>query len=222
MIYFFLTLLFIILIIIVFIVGKMIFTTKTHNKLLKLKNKVENASAHVSVQVQRRFDLIPNLVEVVKGASAHEQQTIKNISILFEKYSHISNNAEKLSINEELSKLLNMLYREIELFPSIRANQNFLILQKELAEIEEDIAFARQFYNDAVTIYNNAIMSFPNNTIAQKYNFEKENLFDITKITDKTPQVRIVPKHPNEVKCSNCGAILKDGIRYCEFCGTTF
>lgn len=214
--------LFIILLAVIFFVCKAIFTAKTHNKLLSLRNKVENASAHVNVQVQRRFDLIPNLVEVVKGASAHEQQTIKNLSLLFEKYSHLNNNAEKLSANDELSKLLNLLYREIEFSTNLKANQNFVLLQKELTEIEEDIVFARQFYNDAVTIYNTAIMSFPNNTVAQKYHFEKENLFDITQCADRVPQIRIAPKQPNEIKCANCGAVLEDGIRYCKYCGTTF
>ena len=207
--------------IVVCVVGRIIFKMFTHNKLLKLKNKVENAAAHINVQLQRRFDLIPNLVETVRSASIHEQETIKKISSLFEKYLHINNNTEKLLMNDELSRLLNLLYKEIEMFPNMRANQNFLLLQKELAEIEEDISFARQFYNDAVTIYNNAIMSFPNNTVARKYNFEKEKLFDVTRDV-KAPQIRIMPKQPNEIKCATCGAILEDGIRYCKYCETTF
>lgn len=220
--YLLIAILFIVLLIVAFIVGKAIFTAKTHNKLLMLKNKVENASAHVNVQVQRRFDLIPNLVEVVKGASAHEQQTIKNLSLLFEKYSHINNNEERLLVNNELSRLLNMLYNEIGTFSDMKANQNFLMLQKELAEIEEDVAFARQFYNDAVTIYNNSIMSYPNNIVARKYRFEKEKLFDVIQSTDRIPRVRIAPKQPNEIKCVNCGAVLDDDVRYCKYCGTTF
>lgn len=207
--------------IVVCVVGTIIFKIFTHNKLLKLKNKVENAAAHINVQLQRRFDLIPNLVETVRSASMHEQETIKKISSLFEKYLHINNNTEKLLMNDELSRLLSLLYKEIEMFPNMRANQNFLLLQKELAEIEEDISFARQFYNDAVTIYNNAIMSFPNNTVARKYNFEKEKLFDVTRDV-KAPQIRIMPKQPNEIKCATCGAILEDGIRYCKYCETTF
>ena len=207
--------------IVVCVVGTIIFKIFTHNKLLKLKNKVENAAAHINVQLQRRFDLIPNLVETVRSASMHEQETIKKISSLFEKYLHINNNTEKLLMNDELSRLLSLLYKEIEIFPNMRANQNFLLLQKELAEIEEDISFARQFYNDAVTIYNNAIMSFPNNTVARKYNFEKEKLFDVTRDV-KAPQIRIMPKQPNEIKCATCGAILEDGIRYCKYCETTF
>jgi LemA protein len=174
------------------------------------------------VQLRRRFDLIPNLVEVVKGASHHEQQITKNLSLLFEKYIQINSSSERLLINEELSKLLNSFYKEIEKNPNIKANENFLLLQKELAEIEEDISFARQFYNDAVTIYNNAIMSFPNNTVARKYHFEKEKLFDIAKDASKAPQIRITPKQPNEIKCVTCGAILEDGIRHCKYCGTTF
>lgn len=220
--YLLIAVLFVILLIITYIVGKTIFTAKTHNKLLKLKNKVENASAHVNVQLQRRFDLIPNLVEIVKGSVEYEQQTIKNLSSLFEKYIHINNNAEKLLINDELSKLLNKLYTEIETLPNIRTNKNFLLLQKELSEIEEDISFARQFYNDAVTIYNNAIMSFPNNTVAHKYNFEKEKLFDTTKDIAKVPQIRIAPKKQNEIICVTCGAVLEDNVRYCKYCGTTF
>lgn len=212
----------VILLILGYIVGKMVFTAKTHNKLLQLKNKIENASAHVDVQLQRRFDLIPNLVETVKGASAHEQQTIKNLSLLFERYAQVSNSAERFLINEELSELLNIFFAEIESSSNIKANKNFLSLQKELAEIEEDISFARQFYNDAVTIYNNAIMSFPNSVIAKKYNFEKEKLFFASKNMDNVPKVRFVPKHPNEIKCVNCGAILEDGERCCKFCGTTF
>lgn len=211
-----------ILLVIAYFVGKAIFTAKTHNKLLMLKNKVENASAHINVQVQRRFDLIPNLVEVVKGASLHEQQIISNLSLLFEKYSHVKNNEEKLLVNAELSELLNAFYSKFGTHPNMRANQNFLMLQKELAEIEEDISFARQFYNDAVTIYNNSIMSYPNNIVARKFHFEKEKLFDVIETAGRTPKVRIAPKQPNEIKCVNCGAVLDDDVRYCKYCGTTF
>lgn len=212
----------IVFLIIIFFVGKMVFTAVVHNKLLKLKNKVENASAHIDVQLKRRFDLIPNLVEVVKGASYHEQQIIKSLSLLFEQYAQVNGSSERLLINEELSRLLNIFYKEVENNPNVRANANFLLLQKELSEIEEDISFARQFYNDAVTIYNNAIMSFPNNIVAKKYRFEKEQLFDVTRDTSKVTQIRIVPKQPNEIKCVTCGAILEDGVRHCKYCGTTF
>lgn len=222
MIYVFIASLVIVLLVIGFFVGKTIFTANTHNKLLKLKNKVENASAHINVQLQRRFDLVPSLVEVVKGATAHEQQIINNLYSLFERFSHMDSNAEKFLVNEELSRLLKTLYSEVEMLPNIRANQNFLHLQKELSEIEEDISFARQFYNDAVTIYNNAIMSYPNNIVAQKYNFQKEKLFEVAKDVEKTPHFRMSPRRPNEIKCVTCGAIIEEGMSCCKYCGTMF
>lgn len=205
-----------------YFVVKTVFTTKTHNKLIRLRNKVDNSSAHVEVQLQRRFDLIPNLVEVVKGTALHEQQMIKDLSLLLQKYASASNYSERFTVNDELSQQLNAIYRKVEEYPNIKNNKNFLLLQEQLAEIEEDISFARQFYNDAVTIYNNAIMSYPSNLIAKKYGFEKCKPFNAVKGAENAPQFRFSPLKSNETRCAHCGAVLNPNAAHCQYCGTHF
>lgn len=207
--------LFIIIGIIVFI---LIFVIVTYNKLIKLRNKVKNSWAHIDAQLQRRFDLIPNLVEVVRNFAEHEQKLLENVIAIRSEYFNANTNQEKLAMDAQLTSLLKSLYNISEHYPNLRSNRNFLQLQEALTEIEEDISYARQFYNDAVTIYNNKLMYFPSNIIASMFNFKEEVLFDAVKGAEIAPTIRFKKID----KCPNCGASISNNSNICEYCGHYF
>ena len=193
-----------------------IFVALSYNKLIKLRNKVKNSWAHIDAQLQRRFDLIPNLVEAVKGYVEHEQHILENVEKTRGNYLHAVSNEEKMIVNTELSSCLNELYGISSKYPRLKANVNFLKLQEALTEIEEDISYARQFYNDAVTIYNNALMSFPYNIIANKYNFKEEKLFNAVSGAEKAPKIRFKDRGAT---CKVCGATISNNDDNCPYCG---
>ena len=179
------------------------FIIVTYNNLVKSKNKVRNSWAHIDAQLQRRFDLIPNLVEIVKGFVAHEKQLIENVEASRGGYIQAHTNEEKLVANSQLSTYLKSLYTVSENYPKLKSDTNFLKLQNNLAEIEEDISYARQFYNDAVTIYNNKRMTFPNNIIASMFNFGEETLFDAVKEAEVAPKIHFKTQEHTQ-KSENC------------------
>ena len=191
-------------------------TISIYNNLVKAKNKVKNSWAHIDAQLQRRLDLVPNLVNIVKGFMAHDESWLEDVENSKRKYMTSQTHSEKLKANAALSLQLRTLYIMTEQFPSLQNDLNFLKLQTELTEIEEDITFARQFYNDAVTIYNNQIMPFPNNIIASAFGFKEAELFDATKEAETAPQVQF--KLHRKTKCPNCGAEVGYGQK-CEYCG---
>lgn len=188
---------------------------KIYNDLVTKRNKVRNSWAHIDAQLQRRFDLVPNLVESVRGVAAHEKQIFENLNNVISKYLQAHSNQEKLEMDAELSGQLKNLYMVIENYPQLKTNTNFLQLQEALTEIEEDISYARQFYNDAVTIYNNQLESFPSNMIAAKYNFEPETLFTAVKGADVAPKFYF----KSQTQCPVCGAISNDNSPNCKHCG---
>ena len=204
----------IILLVLIFIfIGVII---STYNKLIKLKNKVKNSWGHIDAQLQRRFDLIPNLVDIIRNVTEHEEQILEKVMSIRNQFSNASSNNEKISIDTELSSCLRALYDVIGGNPQLKSSTHFIELQRALTEIEEDISYARQFYNDSVTIYNNALMSFPNNIIASMFDFKEETLFDAVKGAEKAPVLRFKIKH----QCPQCGAIIKDkNAINCEYCG---
>lgn len=187
---------------------------KNYNDLVKYRSKVKNAWAQIDAQLQRKFDLIPNLVESVKGSVAHEKHILENTASLIDKYKNTENDKEKFAMDSELNSCLHSLYTIAETNPNLRANMSFLRLQEELSEIEEDISFARQFYNDAVTIYNRKIQCFPGNIIAAKFNFKEEELFDAFKNEDKILRIHF------KYQCPVCGANITENSTVCSFCGT--
>ena len=137
-----------------------------YNSLVTLKNKVENAQHQIETQLQRRFDLIPNLVETVKGYAAHEKETLQNVVEARNSFQSASTIEEKVELDNTLTQTLKSLFAISEAYPDLKANTNFLELQEELTATENKIAFSRQYYNDIVTKYNTALEVFPKNIVA--------------------------------------------------------
>ena len=136
------------------------------NKFVILDNRVKNSWSQIDVQMQNRFSLVPNLVETVKGYAKHEKDTLEGISNAKTKYMSASTTEEKMEANNQLNGLLGKLFAISEAYPELKANTSFEKLQTQLVEIEDKIRFARQFYNDTVTEYNQAIQMFPGNLFA--------------------------------------------------------
>ena len=207
--------------VVVAIIVVAVFSISAYNELVKLRNKTKNSWAHIDAQLQRRFDLIPNLVEIVKGFVTHEKQILENVMAAREEYIKAITNSEKLVINEQLSSNLKSLFHITESYPELKSSAHFLQLQSALTEIEEDISYARQFYNDSVTIYNNKLMMFPYNMIASKYNFKEEVYFDANKAAESTIKIDFSEKPRSKyAQCPNCGASVEDIYSTnCKYCG---
>lgn len=166
------------------------FVISTYNDMIRLRNAVKNSFSQIDTQLQRRFDLIPNLVETVKGFATHEKELLENVTASRSGYMSAASNEEKLAMNNQLTSTLKSLFAVAENYPQLKADTNFLKLQDELSETEEKVAYSRQFYNDAVTIYNNRIQMFPANLIAGMFGFKEEALFDAAEAAEEAPQVR--------------------------------
>lgn len=154
------------IIIAVLLIIMIFYVIATYNTLVKLRNKVQNSFAQIDAQLQRRFDLIPNLVETVKGFAAHEKNLLENITVSRSGYMNASSKEQKLEMNNQLTSTLKTLFAVAENYPELKSNVNFLNLQKELSDTEDKVTYARQFYNDSVTIYNNKLQMFPANLVA--------------------------------------------------------
>jgi LemA protein len=141
--------------------------------------RVKNAWAQIDTQLKRRFDLIPNLVETVKGYAAHEQGTLEKVIAARNTYTSANTVEEKAKANNELTSTLKNIFALGEAYPELKANENFLALQTELAGTEDKVAYSRQFYNDTVQMYNTAIMKFPNNLVAGMFGHKEEPFFTI-------------------------------------------
>ena len=174
----------------VIVVAVLIFVITTYNELVRLRNKVKNSFAQIDTQLQRRFDLIPNLVETVKGFATHEKELLENVAASRSGYMNASSNGEKLAMNNQLTAGLRSLFAVAESYPELKANVNFLNLQEELSETEDKIAYARQFYNDAVSIYTNKREMFPSNIIAGIFGFKAEAFFDAVAEANVAPKVQ--------------------------------
>lgn len=163
-----------------------------YNQLVRLKNGVENAWAQIDVQLKRRHDLIPNLIETVKGYVKHERETLESVTKLRQQAINVTGNiAEQVKIESMLSQTLKSLFAVAENYPDLKANQNFLALQSELGQTEDKISYARQFYNEIVLELNNKIQMFPSNIMANLFNFKLAPFFEIINLEEKqTPQVK--------------------------------
>lgn len=163
----------------VIVVLLLVWIIAVYNNLVSLKMRVKNAWAQIDAQLKRRFDLIPNLVETVKGYAAHEQGTLEKVIAARNTYTSANTVEEKAKANNELTSTLKSIFALGEAYPELKANENFLALQTELAGTEDKVAYSRQFYNDTVQMYNTAIMKFPNNLIAGMFGHKEEPFFTI-------------------------------------------
>ena len=148
-----------------------------YNSLVQARIKVDNAWSQIDVQLQRRFDLIPNFVETVKGYMTHEKETFEKITSLRSSWSETQTVAEKANLDSKLSTALKTIMAVAENYPDLKANQNFSELSEELRNTENKISFSRQFYNDTVTMYNTKLEVFPSNIIANIFKFKARELF---------------------------------------------
>lgn len=148
-----------------------------YNSLVQSKIKVDNAWSQIDVQLQRRFDLIPNFVETVKGYMTHEKETFEKIAELRTSWANTQSVSEKANLDNQLSTALKTIMAVSESYPELKANQNFADLSEELRNTENKISFSRQFYNDTVTMYNTQLEVFPSNIIAGMFNFKARDLF---------------------------------------------
>ena len=156
-----------------------------YNNLVKMKNKIEEAFATMDVYLKKRWDLVPNLVNTVKGYAEHEKSTFDAITKLRSKsYDSMSAN-EKVETNQALGGMLGTLIATAEAYPELKANQNFLELQKNLNELENDIADSRKYYNGCVRQMNTAVESFPSNIIAGMFHFEKYRMYEVDDASER-------------------------------------
>jgi len=149
-----------------------------YNGLVRQRNRIDNAWSQIDVQLKRRYDLIPNLVETVKGYAAHERQVFENVTQARANAINAQGPAQQAEAENVLSGALKSLFAVAEAYPDLKANQNFLSLQEELTSTEDRVAYARQFYIDSVLSYNNKLQTFPRNVIAGMFNFEQREYFE--------------------------------------------
>lgn len=150
-----------------------------YNRLVVLRNRVQNAWSQIDVQLRRRYDLIPNLVETVKGYMTHEAETLEKVTQARNMAINAHTVKEQGEAENMLSSTLKSLFAVAEAYPDLKANQNFMMLQEELSGTESKIAYARQFYNDSVMSFNTAIQSFPANLVAGIFGFTQQDYFEI-------------------------------------------
>ena len=180
----------VIITIVVILVLIVLYIISIRNQLVKLRNKVKNQFSQIDVQLKKRFDLIPNLVETVKGYAKHEKGTLEDVVKARNTYLSASTPEEQMAADGELTKTLNKLFALSESYPDLKSNENFMNLQGQLSEIEEKISYSRQFYNDAVMTYNNKIEMFPSNMVASMFNFKQEKLFEAAEAERENVKVK--------------------------------
>ncbi len=156
-----------------------------YNSLVKLKNQVKNAWSQIDVQLKRRHDLIPNLIETVKGYMTHERETLENITNARSNAMSANTIGEKAGAESLLGGALGKLQIAVEAYPDLKANTNFLALQEELSSTENKISYSRQAYNDQVLFFNNKIQMFPSNIIAGMFNFKEGEFFELEDVKEK-------------------------------------
>jgi LemA protein len=181
-----------VLIVIVVILLIVIWVVSLYNSLVRLRNRRQNAFADIDVQLRQRHDLVPQLVETVKGYAAHERELLLKVTEARSAAISARTIDEKIVAEQQLTSALQGLKVQVEAYPDLKANQNFLQLQEELSDIENKLAAARRFFNGATTEYNTAVESFPGNLIARNFGFAREMFFDLG--TDTRKQMEEPPK----------------------------
>ena len=167
------------IIILVIVVLIALFIINVYNGLVKSRQKVKNAWSQIEVQLQRRFDLIPNLVECVKGYMTHESEVLEKVTALRSSWANANGIEEKANLDNQLSGVLKTIMAISENYPDLKANTNFMNLQDELSKTEDKLSYSRQFYNDTVTKYNTQLEVFPSNIAAGLFGFKPEALFEV-------------------------------------------
>ena len=180
-------LLLIILIVIIIII--LVAIVAIYNGLVTARNKVKNAWAQIDVQLNRRADLIPNLVETVKGYAAHESSVFEDVTAARAGLMNANGVKEISDANNQLSSTLKTLFAVAENYPELKANENFKDLQAQLAQTEDKIAYSRQFYNDSVMMYNNKCQTFPSNIFAGMFGFKEADFFEAAGEARSVPKV---------------------------------
>lgn len=169
----------------------MLWLVGIYNRFVRERNLVKEGWSGIDVQLKRRYDLIPNLVETVKGYAGHEKQLFENIADLRTRSVNAGSIKEKGEIENALSGTLRTLFAVAEAYPELKANQNFMELQKNLYDIEEQLQLARRYYNGTVRNYNILVESFPSNLVASSFGFAKEEFFEVESAAEReTPQVK--------------------------------
>ena len=161
-----------------------------YNSFVKLNNQVKEAFSTMDVYLKKRWDLIPNIVETVKGYAKHEKSTLEEVIKARNTYLSSKTNEDKINSSKEMTEAVNKLFALAEAYPELKANTNFLQLQNELKETEDKISYARQFYNDSVLMYNNKVETFPSNIIANMFGFKTNTFFEATEEERKNVEVK--------------------------------
>lgn len=149
-----------------------------YNSLISLRNRIQNAWSQIDVQLRKRYDLIPNLVDTVKAYAKHEQTVFENVTAARSAMMGAQSVKDQAAVQNDLTGALKSLFAVAEAYPELKANQNFSLLQEELSGTENKIAYSRQFYNDTVLAYNTMIQSFPSNILANAFNFTEKEYFE--------------------------------------------
>lgn len=175
---------------IIIVVGIIMAIAGIYNNLVTLRNRVDNAWQNIDTQLQRRSDMIPNLVETVKGYAAHEKETLAAVVSARNAAASATTPDEKMAADNVLSGALRQLFAVAEAYPDLKANTNFMQLQASLEETENKISYARQSYNDCVLNYNNGIQTFPGNIFAGIFQFKPRTGFEAAEAAREVPQVK--------------------------------
>ena len=178
------------IIIAVVVVLLILYVMSTYNALVKLRNRVKDQWAQIEVLLKRRADLIPNLVETVKGYASHEKSTLEGVIEARNKAISATTPQEEIKASGELSQALSRLLALTEAYPDLKANTNFMDLQNNLKETEDKISFGRQFYNDTVLKYKDRLEMFPSNIIASIFGFKPEPFFEASESDREVPKVQ--------------------------------
>ena len=179
----------ILIILIVIIIAIILAIIGLYNGLVTARNKVKNAWAQIDVQLNRRADLIPNLVETVKGYAGHEKTVFEDVTAARAGLMNANGVKEINDANNQLTNTLKTLFAVAENYPELKANENFKELQAQLAQTEDKIAYSRQFYNDSVLMYNNKCQTFPSNIIANLFGFNEADFFEAAGEARSVPKV---------------------------------
>ena len=178
------------IVIAVIVVLIIIYVVSAYNSLIGKRNTVDEAFSTMDVYLKKRYDLVPNFVETVKGYAKHENNTLKEVIEARNKLNSATGINEEIDANNQLTGALNRLFALSEAYPDLKANENFISLQNDLKDTEDKISYARQFYNDTVLSYNNLVEMFPSNIVANMFKFTKYEFFKIDEKEKESPKVK--------------------------------